>query len=198
MRKIANILANNKKNPFGEIFNVVQVYEDLMVGIPTLIIGLENAKKYIDGFNIIDKQYGDVWWTFKKTERRCEYEDDIMAFYNYAILHEMEKNQYIYIDILNYGYNKAKKILNFFNSSDKKYVFLTKNSNFMFVYCEKYNAVFGLSLELCEYLGYEKNRIYKLMRNCEYVKNTKFIIPEIKKAMGYNTHYILPLYSCLK
>ena len=197
MRKVANIVTSAKKNTFGNIFNVVQSCDEAIEGIPTLIIGLESAKENIDNFSILKRQYGDIWWTFKKTEKRCEYEEDIVKFYNYAILREMEKTKYVYVDIVRYPYSKIKKVINFLGDSSKKYVFLTKNSNFMFVYSEKYNTVFGISLELCEYLGVKKNKVYKLLRNREYINDTKFIPQDIRRVVGNNTHYIPPLYACL-
>ena len=111
MKKIGNIVTKSKKNTFGDIFNVVKSFDDIIKDIPTLIIGFEEAKEYIEDFNIIDKQYGDVWWTFKKTERRCEYEDDVIKFYNYAILHEMEKTKYVYVDLINFSLNSIKKMI---------------------------------------------------------------------------------------
>lgn len=197
MRKVANIVTSAKKNTFGNIFNVVQSCDEAIEGIPTLIIGLESAKENIDNFSILKRQYGDTWWTFKKTEKRCEYEEDIAKFYNYVVLHEMEKTKYVYVDIVRYPYSKIKKVINFLGDSSKKYVFLTKNSNFMFVYSEKYNTVFGISLELCEYLGVKKNKVYKLLKNREYINDTKFIPPDLRRAIGTNTHYIPSLYVCL-
>lgn len=197
VKKIGNIVTKSKKNIFGDIFNVVNSFDNIIDGIPTLIIGFDDAKQYIEGFNVIDKQYGDVWWTFKKTERRCEYEDDIIKFYNYAILHEMQKTKYVYVDLINFKYTSIKKMIKFLGDETKKYVFLTRNCNFMFVYSEIYNTVFGISLELCEYLGIDKQRVYKLLRNHQYVNDTKFIGNDIRKVIGSNTHYILPLYTYL-
>lgn len=197
VKKIGNIVTKSKKNIFGDIFNVVNSFDNIIDGIPTLIIGFDDAKQYIEGFNVIDKQYGDVWWTFKKTERRCEYEDDIIKFYNYAILHEMQKTKYVYVDLINFKYTSIKKMIKFLGDETKKYVFLTRNCNFMFVYSEIYNTVFGISLELCEYLGIDKQRVYKLLRNHQYINDTKFIGNDIRKVIGSNTHYILPLYTYL-
>lgn len=197
MKKIGNIVTKSKKNTFGDIFNVVKSFDDIIEGIPTLIIGFEEAKEWIENFNIIDKQYGDIWWTFKKTERRCEYEEDVIKFYNYAILHEMEKTKYVYVDLINFRLASIKKMIKFLGDGTKKYVFLTRNSHFMFVYSEVYNTVFGISLELCEYLGVAKQKVYKLLRNQEYIHDTKFIGSDIRKVIGSNTHYILPLYTYL-
>lgn len=197
MKKIGNIVTKSKKNTFGDIFNVVKSLDEIIEGIPTLIIGFDEAKEYIDNFNIIEKQYGDIWWTFKKTERRCEYEEDVIKFYNYAILHEMQKTNYIYVDLINFNLTKIKKMIKFLGDNTHKLVFLTRNSHFMFVYSEIYNTVFGISLELCEYLGIEKGKVFKLLRNHKYIHDTKFIGNDIRKVIGSNTHYILPLYAYL-
>lgn len=198
MEKIGNIVTRNKKGVFADIFNVVETFDEAIEGIPTLIIGLEDARKCIKGFNILEKQYDNVWWTFKKTERRYEYEEDIINFYNYAIIHEMEKVRYVYVDLVTYTLTNIKKMIRFLGDrAMKKYVFLTKNSNFMFVYSKQYNTVFGISLELCEYIGIPKQKIYKLFRNQEYIHGTNFMGNEIRGVIGSNTHYILPLYTYL-
>ena len=101
------------------------------------------------------------------------------------------------VDLINFRLANIKKMIKFLGDSTKKYVFLTRNSHFMFVYSEVYNTVFGISLELCEYLGVAKQKVYKLLKNQEYIHDTKFIGSDIRKVIGSNTHYILPLYTYL-
>ena len=197
MKKIGNIITKSKKNVFGDMFNVVKSFDEAIEGIPTLIIGVEEARKHINGFNILTKQYDNVWWTFAKTERRCEYEDDIISFYKYVILYGMEKIKYTYIDLINYKLNSIKKVINFLRDNTKKFIFLTRNSNFMFIYSEKYSTVFGISLELCEYLGVRKQKIFKLLKNVEYIHDTSFITSDLRKVIGGNTHYIPILHTYL-
>ena len=73
MMKIANIVTRSKKHGFGEEFNVVADCSEIIQGLPTLIIGLNEAKKCIPEFNILRKMYDDgkLWWTYKKTERKA-------------------------------------------------------------------------------------------------------------------------------
>lgn len=195
VKKIGNIVTKTKKNIFGDIFNVVNSFDDIIMGIPTLIIGIEEAKKHIGGFNILEKHYGDLWWTFKKTESRCEYEEDIIDFYRYAILKEVEKNRYVYIDPIRFKLDSIKKTVKFLKGNEKKYVFLTRNSNFMFIYSEKYSTVFGLSIELCEYFGVNRHKVFKLLRNAQYVHDLSFMSEDIRKVVGSNTHYLPVLYT---
>ena len=195
MKKIANIVYKGKKNNFNQIFNVVGSKDDCINGLPTLFIGLELAKENINGFNILKKKYGDIWWTFTKTERRCDYEVDIIEFYKYAILDKMERVRYTYIDLINFKLDSIKKIIKFLKGDDKKTIFLTRESRFMFIYCEKYNTVFGLSLTLCDYIGVKSSKIFAMCRNVEYVRSSTFMDNEIRAIVGTNTHYILPLYE---
>ena len=49
--------------------------------LPKLIIGLELSKRHIDNFSIIEKKANDnLYWTFKKTEKRNDYEKDLNNF----------------------------------------------------------------------------------------------------------------------
>ena len=64
----------------------------------------------------------------------------------------------------------------------------------MFIYSEEYKTVFGISLSFCEYIKISKKKIWYLLRNKEVISNTKFIDSDIRRIMGSNTHYILPLY----
>lgn len=197
MKKIGNIVTKGAKKNYNELFNVVASYDNIDNSIPTLIIGWENAQKYIPEVNILEKQYslGDIWWTFSKTERRCEYEEDIIAFYEYCVKRALENVKYTYVDILKFKLNSIKKMINFAKNARGKIGFITRNSNFLFVYSEEYNTVFGISLSLCNYLGIEKKKVISLFKHTFYIHDTSFIDNNIKRIIGYNTHYILPLYK---
>lgn len=198
MKKIGNIISLAKPENFSPLYNVVKNYEDKIDGIPTLIIGWENAKKYIPDVNILKKQYDNIWWTFKKNERRCDYEVDIVEYYNKTIKQTLDKVKFIYVNPLTFCLTSIKKIIKFFKSNTVKYSFLTKNSNYMFVYSEQYNTVFGISLTFCEYIGIPKKKVIKLLHNTIYVNDLSFLSNDIRKVIGNNTHYIPILYSYIE
>ena len=68
-----------------DIVKVVTSLDECTMPLPRMIVGLENAKGYASEngfeFDILEHtfQNGDMW-TFKKTEKREFYEDDIDAF----------------------------------------------------------------------------------------------------------------------
>lgn len=198
MQKFGNIVTKSKVDVDTDLFNIVESCEKSIDGIPTLYIGLDNAKEHIPGFNILNKQYGDTFWTFKKNERKCEYDEDVDNFQKFAISKAVSSVKYIYIDFLNYTLNGIRKLLKIAGSNSKKVVFLTKGSSFMFVYMEEYDTVFGVSLSTAEYIGVPKGKIIKLLRNAEYIHDTTFITGHLRRAIGFNTHIIPILYSKLK
>lgn len=76
-----------------------------------------------------------------------------------------------------------------------KILFLTKDSKFMFVYSREYNTVFGISLTLCQYIGIKQRKILRLLNNAKLINDISVIDNDMKRIIGTNTHYILPLYD---
>lgn len=199
MVKIGNIVSNKKTKDFGDLFNIVSDYSLIDNELPTLIIGYKKAGELIENYSILKKTYNDgmLQWTFSRTEQRNEYIQDIEAFKEFCIMRSVKNVKYIYIDFINYGYNKVKKVIEYLNSKDKKICFLTRNADFIFIYSEKYNVVWGLSLTLCEYIGINKHKIIKRLKdniNNIFIKNSGIISEDIRKRIGENIHYLLPIY----
>lgn len=197
MKKIGNIVTTGKKNNFNELYNVVNDIKDIDRKLPTLIIGWNNAKELLKSPNILVKNYNNVSWTFSKTERMCEYKEDIDNFYQKTLTNVLSKIGYEYIDINRWSFSDIKKIINILKSRKKKFVFLTKDSNFAFVYIESYSVVFGISLSLCEYIGINKKKVLSLMKNVDYV-TASCITPELKSVIKTKTYYIPIICSLLK
>lgn len=199
MVKLGNILVNNRINNFGGLFNVVDDMSMVDNSLPLLIIGYEKASDIIKNFSILQKEYnnGMLQWTFSKTERRSDYYTDLEKFKEYCIMRNVKDIKYSYIDIIGYSFSRIKKLIQYINSDDKKICFVTKDSKFIFIYSEKYNVVWGLSLTLCEYIGVGKQKILSKIRknkNNRFINNIGLISEDIRKKIGENTHYLLPTY----
>lgn len=195
---LGNIVTAYKRENFSLFFNVVKDMEEVIDGVPTLIIGLENARNGIENFTILNKRYNNdmLWWTYKKTERKYEFDDDIVSFYNFCITTFVEKYKYVYIDIPKYRYNRLKKLINYINSPIDKICFQTRENNFLFIYDSELKTVFGLSMTLLEYIGIEKAKVIKKIkanRKNRFLYDTSFLDQGLRKVIDNNTHYILPL-----
>lgn len=195
---LGNIVTTYKKEKFSPFFNVVKTMKEAIDGIPTMIVGLENARGNIDGFSILTKKYNDglVWWTYKKTERKYEFDDDMVSFYGFCTGYYLEQCKYYYIDLPKYTYSKIKRFIKFVNSPIRKLCFQTRDSNFVFIYDTVSNYVYGLSITLLEYMGVPKARVIKRIKgnkNNVFIYDTSFIDSNLRVSIGGNTHYILPL-----
>ena len=89
---ITNIVTNLKRISFNFNYKKCKTLEEIDKSLPTLIIGYNEAKQMINGFNILKKDYPEqrVWWTFSKTEKRTDYDKDIEGYYN-VLINEMTK-----------------------------------------------------------------------------------------------------------
>lgn len=197
MKKIANILTTNNKLELGEAYNICRCMDCLDDTLPTLIIGYDNAQEYIKGFNILKKDYPEqnLYWTFKKTERRDEHNEDLKKFCNKVLKEQAEKAKYEYIDILNMGYRRISNLIKYIDGTDHKRVLFIKG--FVFIYSERYSVVWGLSLKLCGFLGIRKMKIIdRIKRNINnHIIDFKEVPADIKKNVDNNLHWLLPLYD---
>ena len=187
MTKIGNIVSDGASNGFGNLFNVFTQYSQVDNKLPTLIVGYNKASEIIDNFSILKKEYnnGMLRWTFSKTERRSDYIKDLEIFKEYCMMQKVKGIKYIYIDIISYGYNRIKKLIHYINS------------NFIFIYSEKYNTIWGLSLTLCDYIGVDKQKVVNKIRKNKanrFIQNIGIISEDFRKKIGENTHYLLPIY----
>ena len=85
--KIGNIITTGSGKKFPKIFNIVKDLGGIDASLPTLIIGLQESKAILGRkFSIIERRLNHkLWWTYKKTERNCEYESDTVEFYRHCL-----------------------------------------------------------------------------------------------------------------
>ena len=89
-RKINNIVG------FVEVVNDISKVSDPTK--PILIVGLSEAKKFNPNFSILEKSFGEgIFWTYGRTEKRNEHEEDLQAFYDYVLDSAIKDKKYYYI-----------------------------------------------------------------------------------------------------
>ena len=167
MRKIGNIITTSKMPDYTRLFNVVDDIDDGDMSIPTIIIGVQNAREEFDNrFNVLDKCYdgGMLWWTYRKNERRADFEDDMSAFVKFCVEKVAKSIEYVYVDIPNIGVNGVKRFIRYIDNGDMKLCHVTNGDSFMFIYDEKKSMSFGLSLSLCEYVGVKAEKVIDRVR----------------------------------
>jgi hypothetical protein len=154
-----------------DVIKVVNNEDDCVKPIPRLVIGLEKAKEYAKNhgftFDILEHEYpnGDMW-TFKKTEKREYYEEDIKKFKEKLIKIISSKVDYYYINVYNLRYSKMKKLYlmifkNLFKR-DKNYILIDKQ---MLYFPLEDRKVIGISFNILEYINIDKEKIIAKCRN---------------------------------
>lgn len=78
--KVANIITTQKISVSDE-FNVVTAMGDIIHGLPTLMVGYDYVNKHYPKFDITNRLVEpNLYWTFKRTERRDKFEEDVEWF----------------------------------------------------------------------------------------------------------------------
>lgn len=200
MKKIiANIITKSNKIDFDFNYNKCKSMEEIDISLPTFIIGYENAKKFIRDFDILKKSYPEqnIWWTFLKTEKRVDYDNDIKNFNDIIIKKIIEKVKYQLCDIITMDKNDKKKLWDFILSDNKKVIYNDFNK-FLFIYDKENNVVLGLSLSTCRFCGVDTKslceKIFSISSNKEIIDFN--IIPTVvKKNIQTDVHNLLALYE---
>ena len=183
-----------------DIIQVVNKSSDCVINVPKLIIGLDNAKQYAFdnnlSFDILNHHFsnGDMW-TFKKTEKREFYEEDLLEFRDYIINSIENQTIYYYINIFKLKYNKIKVLYNiFFNNS------LNNNLNYFLIddnmiYTSlKQNKVIGISFNDLNYININKDKIIEKLKSKPYnrvIYSTSKNMLELKNCFK-GREYVIP------
>ena len=142
-----------------EYFNKVEDLSCIKNDLPTLIIGWEETKRIIgeDKVSILHKKINNnLYWTFTQKERKGDFELDITNFKNKCLTQIEDKIKYIYVDVLHDSKRKIKKILR--KILDLKTILTyINNKDMLYIFGE--NLVFGIDLNICEFIGVKKNKI---------------------------------------
>jgi hypothetical protein len=193
--KVANIVSSNNIN-VSEEFNVVKSMDEIIHGLPTLIVGFDYVNKHYPEFNILDIELeSNLYWTFKRTERRDKHSEDLSWFIN-KVYNDLTKDiKYIFIDPLQYNSKSLWKIIRKLYSIKELVTFI--NGDMIYIYGDKF--IFGIDLTLMSYIGYEKDKIKtKIKFKSPVFLEESDILIEYKnyiEELGYQIKFLPYLYS---
>jgi hypothetical protein len=193
--KIANIVSTSKVEA-PEEFNVVNSVNEIINGLPTLIIGYDTVNNLYPDFDIINISLGEnKYWTFKRTEKRDKYEADLKWFISKVYSDLTNDISYVFVDPIQYKGKTLIKIIKKIYSLKDPIAFL--NEQMLYVYGESF--IFGIDLKLLGFMGVDtdkiKTRINAISR--VFLQESKILI-EYKKnieALDNKVRYLPYLYS---
>lgn len=153
--KIANIVSSNNLKLKDE-FNVVESMDYIIHGLPTLLIGFDYVNKHYPDFDIFNPEIEkNLYWTFKKTEKRDKYEEDLIWFENKVYNDLANDLTYIIVDPIQYQPKSLLKIVRKIYSF--KNIISCQYNDMVYMYCDKF--IFGVDLKLLKFVGLDINKI---------------------------------------
>jgi hypothetical protein len=174
--KIANILSTTKIEA-PEDFNIVKSSIDLIDGLPTLIVGYDYVNKHYHDFDITNiKLEPNLYWTFKKTEKRDKFEEDLRWFIRKVYEDLTDKLIYLFVDPIQHKPKTLRKIVKKILSLND--VITYQHNEMFYVYSD--NLIFGIDLKLLKYLGFNTDKIKEKIKS---ISNVFLIDDEI--LIGY-------------
>lgn len=199
--KVGNIVSDEKLSVSCD-FNVVKTMDEIIHGLPTLIIDFEYIKKNYKDYKVMNRRLSNnLYWTFKKTEKRDLHDEDLYHFTRKCYLNYCLNSTYLFLDPTSFTIKKTKKILDKLYSSKNIVTYNKFDSDrgldMLYIYAE--NIVFGVDLNYCHSFGIDREKLRNKIQRISAVfleSNTIFI--EYKNAMDVleNQEYYIPiLYS---
>ena len=195
--KIANIVSTINIT-VSDDFNVVTALDDTIQGLPTLIIGWDYIKKNFPDYDIIDRKLGNnIFWTFKPTEKRDLYQQDLYNFINNTYKNLLDKVKYYFIDPFILTRKQVIKIVRKILTSNDKISYL--HDNMMYIYFD--NMIIGINLEMLEFMGLNTDKIVSKIKSSNGIfldKDSIFIEYKDKVEMLDGKVRFLPLLYSIK
>jgi len=163
--KFANIVSTTQIN-VPQDFNVVQSMEEIIHGLPTLIIGFDLTDKLFPNYDVGNIKVTDnIYWTTKKTESRDKHNIELEWFKHFAY-HELIKDiNYIFVDPIQYKKKSLLKILKKIYTIPNKISY--QHNDMIYIYSDKF--IFGVDLKLIKYIGLDISKIKRKIINISSV-----------------------------
>ena len=193
MDTLGYIITDRKMNDIESFVGQVKDISEADPTKPILIVGWENAKAHEGYKSILEKQLApNVFWTFKKSESRSDFEQDLRDFYHHIFVNIVNSIDYYYINIMILGYNKLKKLYNIFNSKERKNIYISDG----ILYTMYDGKIIGVSLDILEYCGVKRDKVLSLLSsnpsNKIYDNSAKWLI-KFGRYLG-NKKYVIPYF----
>ena len=185
--KLANIVSNTKED-VSEEFNVVKSLDEIIQGLPTLIVGWDYIKANYPEYNMLERKINDnLFWTFKKTEYREQHDEDIYNFSYNTYKNLVKDVKYYFFDFISLSNVNIKKILKKLYESDLTSYHYTnepKGLDMVYIYSEK--IIYGIDLNQLEYMGFTKEKILnKIIGKSKTFLDENVIFIEYEKGIEF-------------
>ncbi len=193
--KVANIVSTTNIK-VSEEFNVVKAMDNIIHGLPTLIVGFDYVNKNYSNFDITNIELEpNIYWTFKRTERRDKFEEDLIWFKTKVYKDLTSKINYVFVDFIQYNNRIMIKIVKKIIGLKNKITYC--HGDMIYIYGE--NLIFGIDLKLLRYMSVNSLKVKEKIKNISdvFLEDDKILIEYEKNVgkLGDQVRYIPFLYS---
>lgn len=163
-------------------FNLVKSTNEIIEGLPTLIVGLDNAKSFTDKISYLNRKInGNTFWTFTRLEKRDLFEEDLFYFIKFSYDELSKSAKFAFIDIILSDSDKINKVFNNIKLSDRVITFSYENM----VYVHINDMIYGFDLRQVDYIGKSKTIFLdKIKEMSDVFLSDEKILIEYKKELS--------------
>jgi len=193
--KVANIVSTSNVKVSDE-FNVVKAMGEIIHNLPTLIVGYDYVDRHYPNFDITNIKLGEnLYWTFKRTERRDKFEEDLEWFKTKVFVDLTKQVNYVFVDPIQQKTRVLWKIIRKIANLKHKITYI--QGEMVYVYGD--NLIFGIDLKLLRFMSMNIDKIKDKIKQISdvFLDDDKILI-EYKKnvgKLGEQVKYIPFLYS---
>ena len=193
--RIANIVCE-RDIKIDNKFNLINSIDAIIPGLPTLIVGINNAKSYTKDISYLDRRIDDnTFWTFSRLEKRDLFEEDLFYFIQFAYNKLLEHAKFKFIDLILSDSEKINLVFYDIKSSENVITFHYQNM----VYTYVNDTIYGFDLRQVEYIGKSIDKFMTKIKDISHVflQDEKILIEYKKELSVFNEEikYIPFIYS---
>lgn len=192
MQYIGNIVSDIKLDDNVGIFHVTSNLEDIIMGIPTLVVGWSKVKQLFDNVSILKWEIDpNTYWTFSKYERRNRLNEDLIKFKNLCVDRTIKGLTYVYFNSLISSKYKKSLMLNSLNDGFEKKLLIW--NDMCYICWRDIKFILGISMRDVEYEGKERQFFIETMKSIDGMTQVGYDDNKNKDALKlfYNKNYAL-------
>lgn len=192
MQYIGNIVSDIKLDDNVGIFHVTSNLEDIIMGIPTLVVGWSKVKQLFDNVSILKWEIdANTYWTFSKYERRNRLNEDLIKFKNLCVDRTIKGLTYVYFNSLISSKYKKSLMLNSLNDGFEKKLLIW--NDMCYICWRDIKFILGISMRDVEYEGKERKFFIETMKSIGGMTQVGYDDNTNKDALKlfYNKNYAL-------
>ena len=163
-------------------FNLIKSTNEIVEDLPTLIVGLNNAKSFTDKISYLDRKINtNTFWTFTRLEKRDLFEEDLFYFIKFSYDELLKSAKFKFIDLILSDSDEINKVFNEININDNVITFSYENM----VYTYVNDMIYGFDLRQVDYIGKSKNIFIDKIKDMSnvFLSDEKILI-EYKKELS--------------